>query len=200
MAVSLLSRIETSRFAGRIKGELRWSRHTYPVALGCWAVREGVVVLRNQFRRVLLLGQNRKRLGRRQADGGTGRSTTHVTDHVYQTGDVVLSPKRQRGLLGALTCVRLASAQRARTLPLLRNATAEFRDELSRLRASALISDGFGGKILTILGRPDAPGHQPFSRPLSLKRSQAQASLRKLHRSRALLRRSQGGLNGQHHA
>ncbi len=102
-----------------------------------------------------------------QRSNGTGR--------VSNTGGVVLIPKPQRNLLGTLSYLHLACLRSARNLLLLRFAThAEFRVvQLLQFLAYALISDGFGGGSLTVLDRMDAPGDQPFSRPFSLKRSNA---------------------------
>ncbi|MGX5805605.1 hypothetical protein ACWGS9_30925 [Bradyrhizobium sp. Arg314] len=159
-------------------------------------MREGAVVLRNQLWRVFLLLQYQNSLveGKPMARQDPAQRLP-VTDHVYENGDGVLIPKQRRDLLGTLSHVHLASWQSERNLPLPRLAThAEFRDvQLPRLRAYALVSDGFGGETLT------APADQPFSRPLNLKRSRPQVCLRKL-RSRAILKRSQRGLHGQHHA
>lgn len=44
------------------------------------AVREGIVVLRNELRRVVLLRQNRNQLDQLLADGGPGSSATLQCD------------------------------------------------------------------------------------------------------------------------
>ncbi len=148
------------------------SRHAYPVAPGSRALREGVVVPQNQLRRACLPRWNRKQLGWRPAEGGTGPGARlHDNRPRFQTGNVVLIPKQQRDLLGSLSYVCHACPQSTRNLPLLQFAShaglwlLDFCG-FQPIRSPRTTSAG----TLTVLHRTDASGNQPFSRPFSLKR------------------------------